>query len=127
MSHSRKTGGAALRPTRPPCPSLSVHHSKSFHHLPDSSRQDGAAGNGNAECVEALLDAGAGLDARFRENGRAALAIAADEGWIDVVELLVDAGANIHARDDRGDTPLSLAARRGYREIVDLLQAAGAR
>lgn len=61
------------------------------------------------EKAEALIKAGASLEARDRD-GETALILAASKGRTSVVQALLDHGANIEARDHRGRTPLLAAA-----------------
>jgi len=58
--------------------------------------------------AEALLDAGAAIDARDA-RGRSALHYAASVGYTDVVKLLVERGADLKAVDVDGLTPLDAA------------------
>ncbi|HEY9182276.1 MAG TPA: ankyrin repeat domain-containing protein [Gammaproteobacteria bacterium] len=58
--------------------------------------------------AEALLDAGAAIEARDA-RGRSALHYAASVGYTDVVELLVERGADVRAVDADGLTPLDAA------------------
>jgi uncharacterized protein len=69
--------------------------------------------------IQLLLDAGADLHARAREDrgraanrGQTALHGAAFWGWNDVVEFLVAQGADIDAVDANGKTPLDAALGR---------------
>ena len=63
---------------------------------------------GGEEAVQALLAAGADIDA-VNEADFTALHGAAFRGLNEIVELLVEAGADIDARDFRGRTPFRLA------------------
>jgi len=58
--------------------------------------------------AEALLDAGAAIDARDG-RGRTALHHAASVGYTDVVKFLVERGADLRAADADGLTPLDAA------------------
>ena len=58
--------------------------------------------------AEALLAAGAGIDARDN-NGRTALHYAAAAGYTDVAKALVDRGADLSAKDVDGVTPAEAA------------------
>jgi ankyrin repeat protein len=58
--------------------------------------------------AEALLDAGAAIDARDA-RGRTALHHAASVGYTDVVKFLVERGADVKAADADGLTPLDAA------------------
>ena len=82
----------------------------------------------NAALARGLLRCGADVTARYR--GRTALHCAASAGFAQVVQALLDAGADVHARDERGETPLQgleHAARSIDREPVrGLLLAHGA-
>ena len=58
--------------------------------------------------AQALLDAGADVNARER-SGRTALHAAAAKGYSDVVKLLVERGADVAAKDIDGATPIDAA------------------
>ena len=79
-----------------------------------------AAYHGDAGAVDALLIAGAPLDARDR-RGNTPLIVAAANGHQDVAELLIDWGANVNAADLTGLTPLMGAAIGGHTDTARLL------
>jgi ankyrin repeat protein len=83
--------------------------------------------SGNRGVVEALLDAGADVDAADPSNGKTSLMQAAWQGNADVAELLIDEGANVDARETKyGWTALMIASDRGELEVVKLLLDADA-
>ena len=84
-----------------------------------------AAISGNAAAIEALLGAGAQVDARA-EDGVTPLHWAAQNGDAAAVEALLDAGAEVDARDGDGQTPLHLAAFSDSAAAVEALMDAGA-
>ena len=87
---------------------------------------DVAAGNGNAECVAALLAAGVDINQRYA-NEATALMWAAAYGKNDSVKLLLERGADVSARDNRGESALSLALSEKHPDTAQLLRAAGAK
>lgn len=98
-----------------------------------SSREPGvlllavAAGHGLLGFAKQLLDCGAKVDGRVK-NEASPLVFACQMGYREVANLLLDAGANANAKsltDDRdsGETPLMFTATFGRIEIAqDLLQ-----
>ena len=55
------------------------------------------ADGGHADTVQALLDAGADVDAKHN-NGRTSLINAVVGGYTDTAQALLDAGADVNAR-----------------------------
>src|SRR3972149_2853680 len=89
-----------------------------------------AAHAGNLDMVNALIDAGADVNATD-ERGWSALMNAAynaelDRGFADVAQALIDAGANVEAPIGYGIRPLMLAAGYGETAGVQTLLDAGA-
>jgi hypothetical protein len=82
-----------------------------------------AAGNGNADCVQALLGAGVDANARYAHDATA-LMWAAAYGKDDTVRLLLSKGADPSARDERGETALTIAEREKQAGASTLLQGA---
>lgn len=87
-----------------------------------------AAGQGHMECVRALLEAGAAVDARGWHGETAAMMAAASEHR-DCLSALIEAGADVNARSLDGKTPAMWLAK--FSAIEDspclrLLIAAGA-
>jgi len=82
-----------------------------------------AAEHGCAAIVEALIEAGANVDARDQFD-RTPLIVGAWKS--EVVRLLISAGANVNAASNDGHTALMVAAQVGYTETADLLLKAGA-
>lgn len=76
--------------------------------------------------VEALLTAGANIEAQSERTKDTALSLACSGGRKEVVELLLAKGANKEHRNVSDYTPLSLAASGGYVDIVNMLLNAGA-
>ena len=86
----------------------------------------GAAKQGDAEAVRALLAAGAN-PGQARGDGTTALHVAALEGHDAVVDILLAAGAEVGATTRIGAyTPLHLASRGGHGAVVRALLAEGA-
>lgn len=90
-----------------------------------------ATRHGNRDLVRALLDAGAPVDAHYKD-GSCALAEAIDGSSSSaeqarIVELLVTRGANVNRRFPDGRTPLFAAAEAGDLRVVNFLLARGAR
>ena len=87
-----------------------------------------AARNGRAEKVQALLEAGADVNAKT-DDGSTALMMAAFGGQTETAQVLLDAGADVNAKNNDGQTALWWAARQGHThtEIVELLKQAGAK
>ena len=94
-----------------------------------------AVAYGHTEAVEALLAAGASVDAKM--VGAATdlaevmitlmpLHVAAGKGDMGPVRALIAAGADLDATTYNGATPLHLAARQGHASVVEALAAAGA-
>lgn len=89
-----------------------------------------AAHSGNLQMVNALIDAGADVNARD-DLGWAPLIKAVynaemKRGFADVVQALLDARANIEAPIGYGVRPLMLAAGYGETAVVEVLLKAGA-
>jgi ankyrin repeat protein len=84
-----------------------------------------AAGKGDSEVVEALLDSGADINARDERN-QTALHHAASRGQTAAVKLLLERGADVNARNLFGQTPLLVPLYRGDLDTVRALLSAGA-
>ena len=80
-----------------------------------------AAVKGDALETEALLQAGADVDA-ISNSGQTALMYAVMRNHIEVVDLLLDAGADVNAKiKSSGATALMYATMHGYTEVMRLL------
>lgn len=84
-----------------------------------------AARTGDLPVLRKLLEAGADIDARGR-NEQTALHEAVLGGRRDAVRALIEAGADLELRNDDGWTALELAERHGNWEAERLLEDAGA-
>jgi len=81
-----------------------------------------AAGSGNAEVIEVLLEYGAGaLVDQAREDGVTALFVAAGNGFSDCVKQLLGAGADKNLVNANGATPVLAASQNGFHEVVAIL------
>ena len=80
-----------------------------------------AAGNGHLGATEALLAAGASIEAAD-EAGRTALIWAAYTGKLETLELLLSKGAKADAHDLWGATAVTTAAEKGHDVVVERLQ-----
>ena len=85
-----------------------------------------AAENGNLECVNLLLEAGAKSD-EMPEDGGTPLHLAAWGGYVEIVDKLLDARADKDkiAGIEGEPTPILLAAEAGHVDIVSLLMQVG--
>ena len=77
------------------------------------------------DAVDALLEAGAIVDARVA-NGRTALIFAADNRLASVAKKLLDKGADPNLADKSGIPPLAYAVRTGSVDVARLLLERGA-
>jgi ankyrin repeat protein len=84
----------------------------------ESTALSAAAATGQVPIVEALLRAGAKLDASTPYGTGTALAAAAATGSVPVVKLLLARGADVQAARPDGVTVLMYAALNGSEEIV---------
>lgn len=82
---------------------------------------------GHAETVNALLAAGAEVNAASRESMKLTpLASAMAAGHNDIARVLIDHGANVNAKGESDVTPLHTAAARGNIDAATLLLENGA-
>jgi ankyrin repeat protein len=84
-----------------------------------------AARTGKLAAVEALLSAGAVVNASQGSKGQTALMWAIAQHHPDVIRALVARGADINARTTSGFTPLLFAAREGDLDTATLLLERG--
>ena len=75
---------------------------------------------GHPAVVQALVDAGADLEAK-NSLGRSPLLVACESRKIAIVKLLVKAGAEVRTTDSVGNTCLMLASYFGHTEIMSYL------
>ena len=88
--------------------------------LPEGVFDSASAGSFHA--VAAWLNEGGGVDARYAEQGRATLLIAAAFGGQEaMVRMLLQRGASVGLQASGGSTALMAAALRGHTTIVQVL------
>ena len=85
-----------------------------------------AAFHSHVEIADALVDAGANVDAVTRIGRHTPVHVASANGHAEMVRVLVEAGCDPTARTSTGTTPLHLAARAGSAEAVATLLDRGA-
>lgn len=85
-----------------------------------------AARSSKVDAVEALVRAGAHVNAKETWNGQTALMWAAAEGDSAMVSALLKIGADLRARSNGGTTPFVFAVRKGDLRTVQAMLAAGA-
>ena len=84
-----------------------------------------ASSGGHLEIVQALLAAGADVNAII-ERGFTALIVASSRGHLEIVLALLAAEADVNARTENGFTALTAASSKEYQKIVEQLIKAGA-
>lgn len=77
----------------------------------------------SARVVTALCEMGADWDS---PTPGAAIHVAVEYGSIDVARVLCNMGADVHARNDKGQTPIEVARERGSADMETLLREYGA-
>jgi len=106
---------------------------------PDARMENGytllikSAGDDDTDITEALIQAGADLNATEPEYGTTALMLAAGEDHVEIVRMLIRAGADVNVQaggnDDgegAGFTALMIGAMNGHEAVVSELLAGGA-
>ena len=83
----------------------------------------GTAAMGHVDAIEALVGAGAALEA-IDKTQRTPLHLAAEHGRAAAVKALVAAGAALTARDEDGRDPLTTATHAGHGPARKALRAA---
>jgi len=78
------------------------------------------------ETVAYLLSQGAEVSYQGSSEGKSALHIAAQFGYVETVKVLLKAGADVNLKDKNGETPLFLAVLEGGPEVQMLLTQSGA-
>ena len=81
-----------------------------------------AAAEGDAEHVKRLLNIGADVDAKLKDD-RTPLHWAVSFGNAAVVKLLLEGGADVEARDKYGKTPHDLAKNQNIIRLLDRLMS----
>ncbi len=81
-----------------------------------------AAGSGNLQVVEALLNCGADIE-NHRANSGTALSNAAVWGHCEIIDLLIARGANVNAFDSEGVTALGMLTSPRQEEVRQQLRA----
>ena len=84
-----------------------------------------SAHQGHLDIVQALLKAGADVDAKDVYSSTS-LTLSAHQGHFDVVQALLKAGADVDAKDVNSYTALHGAAYDGHLDVVQALLKAGA-
>ena len=86
-----------------------------------------ATERGWKDVVKYLLEEGADVNERLKQDGQTALLWAAFVGHYDIAKLLIARGANINVLEDMfGFTPMHAASVEGHTNVVKLLLDAGA-
>ncbi len=86
-----------------------------------------AAGVGNAEMLEVLLDRGADANTRAKDAiARTPLMLAAAGGHLEAIDILISRGAKLDTRDRGGKTALAWATLQGRTGAVERLLDKGA-
>jgi len=80
-----------------------------------------AADHGHLDTVQALVTAGANVDA----GNNSPLIYASGKGYTEIVQALLSAGANVEKISQRGESPLLLATRYNHLDTVRALLTAG--
>ena len=83
-----------------------------------------ASAEGDTRRVEDLLNKGANIEVRARDDWTA-LTIAAQKGHYETVKLLLDKGAKVNAKEGGGHTPLFWAKKYNHQKVIELLREAG--
>jgi hypothetical protein len=82
--------------------------------------------NGCAKVVDALIEAGANINAKDKTREECPLHFAIQQNHIDIVNILLTKGASTDAVTTTGSTPLSIATDCGRNHIKELLEKAKA-
>ena len=61
------------------------------------------------ECIRILLNAEANVDAEDPNDGKTALMIACEKGYIEVVDCLIEHDAHVNVKDRKQRSPLFFA------------------
>jgi len=85
-----------------------------------------AAQNGKLKAAQALVDAGADVNAPVGEGGYTPLMLASVAGSTDLADALIAHGANVNAVNPGGVTALMIAAAGNHSRIAEVLLKAGA-
>lgn len=83
-----------------------------------------AAAEGNTKKTQELLDRGANIETRARDDWTP-LTIAACNGHYEIVKLLLDRGAKVNAKEGGGHTPLFWAKKYNHQKVIKLLKEVG--
>jgi hypothetical protein len=108
---------------------LSLGNQETLLKSAGSEALQAAAGNGQSEIVNVLLNAGVPANG---SGDKSALLSATTDGNLKIVRLLLERGADVNARTGQGkneldDSALMLAALHGHRDVVEELLAKGAK
>lgn len=85
-----------------------------------------AAGCGELERCQNILNSGIDVDEDVDEDGNSMLYEACSYGQITIINFLLDNNANINKQNHRGWTPLHRACDRGFPTVTELLLERGA-
>jgi hypothetical protein len=85
-----------------------------------------AATEGNAHELRTLVQKGANIDAKDKEQGWTPLMRAIEGGHTKAAKFLIESKANVNVKADTGTTALMVAAIKGNLQVIRLLLKAGA-
>ena len=74
------------------------------------------------DVIHKLLQRGADVNKRDRDDGRTALHYSARKNNTDAIRLLLQNGASTTIKDNKGRTPIDVAREHNHQEAVLLLQ-----